>query len=94
MQIYTFAGAAGYLCGKGYKIFVARAHPDTVLPIVQLSAASGVAGAVVGWAVSAYRNLPTHIYTLSLGANFAITSAVFFSESQTWHVYSYMTMQL
>ena len=66
------------MCGKGYK--VAKAHPETVLPIVKVSAACGVGGALLGWAISAYRNLPTHIYTLSLGANFAVTSAVFLSE--------------
>lgn len=72
-------GAAGLLCGKGYSI--AKEHPETVLPILKLSAASGVAGALLGWGISAYRSLPTHIYTLSLGANFAVTSAMFFSKA-------------
>ena len=72
----TLAGAAGLLCGKSYQ--AAKDHPETVLPVVKLSAASGAVGALLGWGVSAYRNLPTHVYTLSLGANFAITSGVFF----------------
>ena len=75
-----FPGATGFLCGKGYSI--AKANPETVLPIVKLSAASGVAGVLLGWGISAYRNLPTHIYALSLGSNFAITSGVFFSEQR------------
>ena len=72
-------GAAGFICGKGY--LVAKKHPEIVLPILKCSAATGVAGALLGWGISAYRNLPTHIYSLSLGANFAITSGVFFSEA-------------
>lgn len=66
------------LCGKGYS--TAKTHPQTVVPIVKLSAASGLAGALLGWGISAYRNLPTHIYAISLGANFALTSGVFFSK--------------
>ena len=57
---------------------MASNHPENVLPIVKLSAASGVVGALLGWGISAYRSLPTHVYTLSLGANFAVTSGVFF----------------
>ena len=70
-------GAAGFLCGTGYSI--AKQNPETVLPILKLSAASGVAGALLGWGISAYRSSPTHIHVLSLGANFAVTSAIFLS---------------
>lgn len=78
LRTHNFPGAVGFLCGKGYS--TAKAHPETVVPIVRLSAASGLAGALLGWGISAYRNLPTHIYAISLGANFALTSGVFFSK--------------
>ena len=72
-------GAAGLLSGTSYAI--ARRNPETVLPILKLSAASGLAGALLGWGLSAYRNSPTHILVLSLGANFAVTSAMFLSKA-------------
>ena len=52
-------------------------YPETVRPILQLSAASGVVGTLLGLGVSAYRSLPTHVYAVSVGANFAIASGVF-----------------
>ena len=71
-------GAAGLLSGTGYAI--ARRNPETVLPILKLSAASGLAGALLGWGLAAYKNSPTHILVLSLGANFGVTSAMFLSK--------------
>ncbi len=41
------------------------------------SPATGAVGGIVGWGVAAYRNHPTHIYSISLGANLAIASGVF-----------------
>ena len=67
------------MCGTGYSI--AKQNPDTVLPILKLSAASGVTGALLGWGISAYRSSPTHIHVISLGANFAVTSAMFLSKA-------------
>ena len=52
-------------------------YPETVRPILQLSAASGVVGTLLGLGMSAYRSLPTHVYAVSVGANFAIASGVF-----------------
>ena len=71
----TTTGVAGLTCGKLYSLLVK--YPETVRPILQLSAASGVVGTLLGLGVSAYRSLPTHVYAVSVGANFAIASGVF-----------------
>ena len=34
----------------------------------------------MGLGVAAYRNLPSHIYAVSVGANFAISSGVFLGK--------------
>ena len=74
-----------------------RRHPESILPILHISAASGmhscyvlvsitrnvccyssgVLGAVAGWGVAVYRKVPPHVYSLSVGANFAVVSGVF-----------------
>ena len=78
---------AGYVCGKGYNLL--RQHPDTVRPILQCSVVSGATGLLLGWGVSAYRNLPTHVYTLSLGANFAVVGGTFIgSRRSTCTIYT------
>ena len=102
------AGVLGFAGGQS--VTKIREHPETVVPILQVSAASGtvckelcnvlhaqthihthtftvrvvlscslagVLGAVVGWGVAAYRNLPSHVYSLSLAANFAVVSGAF-----------------
>jgi len=66
---------AGFACGRLYSLL--RQYPETVRPILQCSVASGAVGTLVGLGVSAYRNLPSHIYAVSVGANFAIASGVF-----------------
>ena len=71
----TTTGVAGLTCGKLYSLLVK--YPETVRPILQLSAASGVVGTLLGLGVSAYRSLPTHVYAVSVGANFAVASGVF-----------------
>ena len=42
---------------------------------------TGVLGAVVGWGVAAYRQVPSHFHSLSLAANFAVVSGAFFGNS-------------
>lgn len=62
-------------------------YPETVRPILQLSAASGIVGTLLGLGVSAYRSLPTHVYAVSVGANFAIASGVFLGRLNPASVY-------
>ena len=38
---------------------------------------TGSAGVMIGLGVAAYRDLPSHVYALSLGANFAVASMAF-----------------
>ena len=53
-------------------------HTQTLTVRVVFSCSlAGVLGAVVGWGVAAYRNLPSHVYSLSLAANFAVVSGAF-----------------
>ena len=73
--LFGTTGIAGLTCGKLYSLLVK--YPETVRPILQLSAASGIVGTLLGLGVSAYRSLPTHVYAVSVGANFAIASGVF-----------------
>lgn len=73
--LFCTTGIAGLTCGKLYSLLVK--YPETVRPILQLSAASGIVGTLLGLGVSAYRSLPTHVYAVSVGANFAIASGVF-----------------
>ena len=73
--LFGTTGVAGLTCGKLYSLLVK--YPETVHPILQLSAASGIVGTLLGLGVSAYRSLPTHVYAVSVGANFAIASGVF-----------------
>lgn len=54
---------------------------------------AGVAGSVVGWGVAAYRNLPSHVYILSLGANCAVATGAFMGgcvHSMVNNSYSYV----
>jgi hypothetical protein len=69
------AGVLGFCAGKAAGEL--RRHPDVVIPILQVSAASGVVGCVVGWGVSMYRRAPPYALSLSLTANFAIASGTF-----------------
>ena len=73
--LFGTTGIAGLTCGKLYSLLVK--YPETVRPILQLSAVSGIVGTLLGLGVSAYRSLPTHVYAVSVGANFAIASGVF-----------------
>ena len=41
---------------------------------------TGVLGAAVGWGVAAYRQVPPHLHSLSLAANFAVVSGTFFGN--------------
>ena len=41
---------------------------------------TGVLGAAVGWGVAAYRQVPPHVYSLSLAANFTVVSGTFFGN--------------
>lgn len=69
------AGVLGFTGGQAAAKF--REHPDSLLPILQVSAASGVVGAVVGWNMATYRKVPPHIHSLSLAANCAVVSGTF-----------------
>ncbi len=40
----------------------------------------GVSGVVLGLGVAVYRDLPSHVYALSTGANFALVTATFLGK--------------
>ena len=72
-------GAAGLACGKLYSLY-RRDEPVMVRPLVHCSLLGGAAGVALGLGVASYRRLPSHVYALSVGANFAVTTGIFLSE--------------
>lgn len=56
-----------------------QVKPSTTLSLYNLIIAfiTGACGTILGVGISTYRKLPVHIYAISLGANFAITTLSF-----------------
>lgn len=68
-------GVTGFVCGNIYS--QSKKHPTIAVPILQGAAAAGACGSILGLGIAAYRNLPSHVYAISLGANFAVTMGSF-----------------
>ena len=71
-------GVAGLVGGKLASL--ARDNPETAKPLLLCTAASSAVGVATGICVAWYRKAPLHVYAISVGTNFAVSSFAFFSE--------------
>ena len=70
------AGVGGLLCGN--LTVIARKHSNTTTYLLGCTAAFSTVGVATGVGVAMYRKAPIHVYGISVGANFAVSSFSFF----------------
>lgn len=74
------AGVGGFLCGRLFVL--AKKNPNITLPLLGYTAAFTTVGVATGVGVAFYRKAPLHVYGISVGANFGVTSFTYFGETQ------------
>lgn len=70
------AGVGGVLCRNLFEI--AKKHSDTTTYLLGCTTGVSTVGVATGVGVALYRKAPIHLYAISLGANFAVSSFSFF----------------
>jgi hypothetical protein len=65
----------GLACGGLYGQI--KRDPDLLWSVGPLSCVAGITGSALGLGIGWYRNRPAHVYSISLGGNFAIAMLSF-----------------